>query len=292
MARFIFLIIILLFLFGCGPTRSPQTLPKDNRMTQGYTQITTEDLARYEFSHDTFNSFRDQATQAMLRVSRPAIEKALGKEVGLSEDKELAVIYEKVLREVYPEEDWIEPLSKLYARIFTSEEINEILTFYQSNTGRHLLEMQPTIMQEAEKMAITIFKNKEKKFAERLEEELSPVLSSTTKDLDSRSEDTWQLYIAETIQACKAIQESPEIPVGCAFDFYEGRPAVTVIFQNYTTTEQYWEAMLDTVAGPFCQAAREAKKQAIVIIRIQPVEMARMFSCETNEWSEWFGYKK
>jgi len=292
MARFIFLIIILLFLFGCAPTNAPETLPKDNRITIVQTQITAEDLARYEFSHGTFNSFMNQATKAMLLASRPALEKELGKELTRTKDKELADIYEKVLREVYPEEEWIEPLSNLYARIFTSEEIKEILAFYQSNSGRHLLEMQSTIMQEAEEMATIIFDNKEKKFVERLEEEFSSVLSSTAKDLDSTLEDTWQLYISETIQACKAIQESAEIPIGCAFDYYEGRPAMTVIFQNYTSTEQYWEAMLDTVAGPFCQAANEANKQAIVIISIQPVEMARLFSCETNEWSEWFSYKK
>lgn len=317
MANFIFLIIILLFVFGCAPAHSPKTLPKDNRMTKEYTQVAAEDLARYEFSHGTCNSFMDQANKAMRLVSRPALEKELGKELSRSEEKKLADIYEKVLREVYPEEEWIEPLSTLYARIFTPEEIKEILAFYQSNSGRRFLKMQSTIMQEAEEMAAIIFKSKEEKFVERLEEEFGAVFSSTAKNLDStknypaaeqrgvnkdperrkrkginseRIKDTIQLNISETIQACKAIQESPEKPIECAFQYYEGRPAMAVNFQDYKTAELYWEAMSEKVAGPFCQAAHEANRQAIILVSIQPFDMARLFSCETNEWSKWFNY--
>ena len=290
MARFISLIIFLLFLFGCAPAHSPKTLPEDKQMAEVYPQISAEDFARYEFSQGTFNSFMDQATQAKLLASRPAVEKGLGRGLTPSEDKELADIFQKVFREVYPEEEWIGALSKIYARIFTPEEIKEIVAFYQSNSGRHLLEMQSTIMQEAEEMVTEIFEKKEEMFVARLEEEFGTAFPSTTKNLDNTLPDISQLNISETIQACKAMQESPERPIGCSFDYYEGQPAMAVNFQNYKTVKLYWDAMLAKVAGPFCQAANEAKRQALVIVSIQPFDMARIFSCETNEWSEWFRY--
>jgi len=275
-------IVVALFLSACA------TVPlQDSRISRAKARIAAEDLARLEFSTGRFDVLMDQMIEATLVSMRPVLEEELGRELTHTENRKVTSALRDVLVEVYPEKDWLEGVSEVYYRHFTAEEIESILKFYQSSPGKRLLDKQAIITSEAIKSGERLFESKQDTFAKRLQQELAKALPSLTADLTSNIEDARVLNISETIKACQAIQASRDVPISCAFDYLEGRPSMVVGFRDLESATTYWKAMSDKVAGPFCQAANLANRQAMVFVTLVDSEMASMYSCESGQWSEW-----
>jgi hypothetical protein len=99
-----------------------------------------------------------------------------------------------------------------------------------------------------------------------------------------------RLTVAETIRLCKAVHAAQELPIGCSVTYLEGKPSMFVAFENLQTATQYWAEMSEVVTAPFCQAANEGNRQAFLFVGLMSNEVGRIYSCETNEWTEWFSY--
>ncbi len=63
-----------------------------------------------------------------------------------------------------------------------------------------------------------------------------------------------------------------------------------VAFDRLETATEYWGAMTEVVTAPFCSAANEGNRQAFLFVGLAENEVGRVYSCETDEWSEWFSY--
>ena len=98
------------------------------------------------------------------------------------------------------------------------------------------------------------------------------------------------LTISEAIQICKEIHTSPELGIGCDVHYVEGRLAMAVVFQDNDAMRALWTSMSEYVAAPFCFAAVAANREAFVFLGVKDTKQARHFSCEMQEWSEWFDY--
>jgi len=99
-----------------------------------------------------------------------------------------------------------------------------------------------------------------------------------------------RLTIAETIQLCKQVQAARELPIGCSVTYLEGKPAMFVGFESLDTATHYWAALTEVVTAPFCSAANEGNRQAFLFVGLSKNQVGRIYSCETNEWSDWFSY--
>jgi hypothetical protein len=92
---------------------------------------------------------------------------------------------------------------------------------------------------------------------------------------------------AAAVQACKQIQATAEIPIGCSVEYIEGAPAMVVGFGSLDDATNYWDVMAEHVAEPFCEAANSANRAAFVFVVILD-KAARPFLCELDEWGDWF----
>jgi hypothetical protein len=279
------LFIPFLFLLSCA---SPQP---SARLSLAQAKVNAEDLARKEFSYGTFAAVMDQAADTSLLTMRPALEKELDRELTHSENDKLKDMIHELLNEVYPEDLWIEEFSKIYTRYFTAEEIDSILKFYDTGPGRKMLELSSTLMSEGERAGLRLFESKKDIFSKRFIEEFTKVFASSFKS-ETQEVDSKTLNIAETIQACKKIEQSQELPISCQFDYMDGIPSMVVSFHDLETAQYYWKDLSEYVAIPYCTAANSSNRQAAIFINLNNSKLARMFSCETSTWTEWFSYDK
>ena len=94
--------------------------------------------------------------------------------------------------------------------------------------------------------------------------------------------------ISEAIKVCKKVQAAKEIPIICDTSYYKGRPVMMIGYSDFDTGRKWIEATVEFIAEPYCNAANRGNRQAFVIFVIKNMRVARIYSCETNEMSDWF----
>jgi hypothetical protein len=99
-----------------------------------------------------------------------------------------------------------------------------------------------------------------------------------------------RLTVAATIQLCKEVQAEAVLPIACSVTYLNGRPSMFVTFADQETAGEYWDAMSEAVADPFCEAANAGNRQAFVYISLADTETGRIYGCESDEWTDWFSY--
>ncbi len=98
------------------------------------------------------------------------------------------------------------------------------------------------------------------------------------------------LTISLTIQICQEIQKAANIPIGCEVKYLEGIPTMYIAFPNYTIASNSWQIITEGLAAPFCMSANSANRQANLVLAVQDTKLARVYSCETNVWTDWVNY--
>lgn len=277
---------IILFLFVACNQRPPKQDPP-YMMTKSH----ADTLARIGLGYGTFDAYMDQATDMTLSTLRAKIEGTVDRELTHSENDRLRSILHDLITEVYPEDKWIAELSEVFLRRFSPTELADILLFYESSTGRKLLESTPALMQEGEEIASRLIESKEEEFGDRFAEDFARELPSLAEGLQDDS-DSVVLNIADTIESCRDIEADEELPISCKFEYVEGSPAMVVTFADMAAAEYYWEDMSKYVAGPFCKAANSSNRHAVVFINLFGPKQARLYSCEASSWSDWHSYEE
>jgi hypothetical protein len=98
------------------------------------------------------------------------------------------------------------------------------------------------------------------------------------------------LTISDTLQICENIQSDNDIPIGCSVEYYEGKPMMNVLFSDVGSMNSLWEAMVQNVTLPFCNAATSSNREAFLIILVNNIKKKRFYSCEKQKWADWFDY--
>ncbi len=93
--------------------------------------------------------------------------------------------------------------------------------------------------------------------------------------------------MAEVVDMCRQVQGERNLPIGCAFNYYRGQPAVFISFSNSTTMKQYINEVADYIAIPFCDAANNANRRGVLVFWSQRENIANMYNCETNRFLGW-----
>jgi hypothetical protein len=92
--------------------------------------------------------------------------------------------------------------------------------------------------------------------------------------------------LAEAVRACKAIQADADIPIACEVDYIQGMPSMMIGFASAEHANDYWEPIAKRVAEPFCRAANNSNRTALVLLVVGKTA-ARPFICELDEWGDW-----
>jgi hypothetical protein len=92
--------------------------------------------------------------------------------------------------------------------------------------------------------------------------------------------------LAEAVRACQAIQRNADIPIACEVDYIEGMPSMMIGFASAEHANDYWEPMAKHVAEPFCRAANNSNRMALVLLVVGKTA-ARPFICELDQWGDW-----
>lgn len=93
--------------------------------------------------------------------------------------------------------------------------------------------------------------------------------------------------IAEAIQVCKAVQEEQDIPIGCESNYWQGKPVMTVGFENRESLDAYAGVVGKWITGPFCESANRASRQALILLGSANTKEVILVNCETGEYSDW-----
>lgn len=276
---FLALVVFAALPLGCAT-------PQDPRVKEAERRVLAEELVREELKGEGFDLVMDEATRTGLNVMRPTLEQDMGRELSRTEDETLAQVFRTTLAEVYPKDMWVEALVPVYLKHLSAEYLEGILSFYRSPAGRRLLEAQATIQAEAEKAGARMTKLRLDEFKERF----ASNLESTSVGALSQSQDmaSSAISIADAVETCRSVQDSQEVPIGCEFDYVDGKPAIFVVLPNLDTADEYWQSMSEAVGVPFCDAANSANRQAILFVSLADTGESRLYSCESDEWTDWF----
>ncbi|WP_306016786.1 DUF2059 domain-containing protein [Oceanicaulis sp. MMSF_3324] len=85
--------------------------------------------------------------QQMMAMMMPSIEPSLRAQYGSATDAQIAeamALVEETLNDLFPE--IIDESARAYADVFTLEELEQINAFYETDTGRKLVETMPQLM--------------------------------------------------------------------------------------------------------------------------------------------------
>jgi len=245
-------------------------------------------MVRDRLQHGDYELIIRQATSTAVLVSKPDLERDLGRELSQTEYERLERLFLDILPEVYPMEMWVSPMATVYAKFFTVEEIESMQKFDQTPAGRKLLNLQVTVAREMEPLITSIIEEKQEEIEARIvaENERAPII--TGGNSQTRVQDSKALRISEVIDVCGEIQAARDVPITCTFDYLDGNPAIVVGFPNGDLFASLWEVVVDGVGVPFCNAANEANRQGFLLVGLVREKQARAYSCETSEWSDWF----
>lgn len=105
--------------------------------------------------------------------------------------------------------------------------------------------------------------------------------------LDQEKEPRTPQNISQAIAACENIQAANDIPVGCKSTYIQGQPALFISFPDRTTLQEYIEPLSKFLGGPFCASANNASRSAFLIFALANTKLARFYSCESGEASDW-----
>ena len=277
-------LVCLALLLGCASNTDP-------RLRAAQEIVAAEELVVAELSHGGFESLLNVATEEAMGVMRPTFQAELGHELTATEDEKLARAFRSALKQVYPRELWVEALQTVYTENLSLEEMEAILRFYRAPEGTRLLEVRPRIQEQATLAAERMFSTRQKEFEERLQIELPGLFAQEEGAASSRAASD-ALSVSGSIQACRAIQSADEIPIGCDFNYVEGKPALFVVLPNMKTVNEYWKPMSENVAGPFCSAANASSREALVFVSLHEDQLMRMYECESDLWGDWVPLKK
>jgi hypothetical protein len=83
---------------------------------------------------------------------------------------------------LYPAEEMIADISTVYQRHISREDVDAMITFYNSAAGQHLLDAQPAITQEYLPLVMGHMKERSQAFSEEMAKEMQELLKSAAQE--------------------------------------------------------------------------------------------------------------
>ena len=116
------------------------------------------------------------------------------------------------------------------------------------------------------------------------------VTRNSNQDLSNapETETMEQLTISDTIALCQELHNDEEIPIGCKYDYLDGKPALIMTFPDSEIADRTVEALVKSIAKPFCEAANKSNRQAFLVFLVPKKRTMMLHSCETKETTDWF----
>jgi hypothetical protein len=114
----------------------------------------------------------------------------------------------------------------------------------------------------------------------------APPASQPTAQAKPEASAQQEPTLADAIEACKEVEASNDIPVGCAAKYVDGVPSMAVRFRNVEEARILVPAVESAVLAPFCKAAASSNRRAQVAEMIGG-EQGRTLDCELGQWSDW-----
>lgn len=111
-------------------------------------------------------------------------------------------------------------------------------------------------------------------------------LSSPTTPSPQTGDTT--VSLADTINLCKAVQEKKDLPIGCQVDLFYGKPAMIIAFQSVEHARNSIDMVAKYLGAPFCTAANKSRREALLVFVATDTQLARLYSCASNQMSDWF----
>jgi hypothetical protein len=284
-------VLIILFLSSCATTSTTSTASNE-QASRISPELAAEELARMSLSNGMYEVYMKQTAEAGLTLLLPALEKEMGRELTRSESEALDEILREIIIDVYPEEMWVRALGMVNRKVYTPAEVEALVRFYQTETGQRVLQRQSFYMSELESAVEKLILSKEEEFVENLVEKMSERFQAASTGGTDKEGGFQPLTVAETVAACNRLQESDEFPIGCAFEYFDGKPTLMITFANQESGRPYADVLDDKLIGPFCQAANSANRQAAVIMVLVEENLGSLYSCESDEWSEWTTFQE
>ena len=166
MTRFFFFALIVLALVAPGCEMQPGKHPPPTR------EDVSQQLARLRFDGKSFDVLLRQSAREAFVAVYPDLRVRFQRELSPSEDSQLQLIIRQVLLEVYPRALWEKEVSAVYARYFTSQELEEMVEFYASPIGVKIRQVESNLA--AEEIAATqqMIRGRLDRVGRRISEEL------------------------------------------------------------------------------------------------------------------------
>jgi hypothetical protein len=88
-------------------------------------------------------------------------------------------------------------------------------------------------------------------------------------------------------QACRAINQSATIPLGCILQQANGMFKMTIAMQSTHDLDYYAKRLDDELIGRYCKSVIDAGAGGTVQLQAMVEKVGRVFNCETQVMSDW-----
>jgi len=130
------------------------------------------ELAQMALSDKTFDAVVDNSVSALVRLWL-----ANAADVKMSEDEEakvaakMTVVIRRAFLDIYPRSDWIDALAPIYSENLTTEDMSELIRFYNTPVGSKALLMTGKMITEGGKAGEALIASKVAEFRRRVQED-------------------------------------------------------------------------------------------------------------------------
>lgn len=225
-------LVLSLSITSCTSPKNPEKKPSDKQISiatdykavetnVAATQVQGGDepatLADVERYYDVMQ-MRDQMKQLttiMSHQTKQMMHEAMQNQPELppGAEERINALYEKILKDM-PTEELLQSMAPIYAKHFTTNDINAIIAFYSSPVGKKMVSETPAIAQEAMQASLGTMQKYMKGSMDDLNTLLQQIQQEETKNEEATSpqsehlEHAQQLDHAETLEHAKPLEHA------------------------------------------------------------------------------------
>jgi hypothetical protein len=135
-------------------------------------------LARLSIETGSLDQTLNSGADLAFDYTEEALKVEIGRELTDDEKAQVRAIIYRVLGEFLTGELWQQTLTEIFAENFTASELAETLAFFESPTGRKILETEAVMNREIDDRADEVLTPRLEEFSDRIDEELAKAFPS------------------------------------------------------------------------------------------------------------------
>lgn len=175
--------LLLLLALLAGAVAQAATTPAQKAggdKTEQQLQLKAQGLVRMMLQDEGLEAIYEMAGKTAAAIVTSSMQAELGRELTVSESKSLEKVVINSIRRAFAPEDWVLAVAPVYAKYFSSEELDKLADFYRTPVGKKTIRLQGNIVRESGDAGEKLFEANAERFVEIFQQEMEKEFGKET----------------------------------------------------------------------------------------------------------------